>query len=167
MVQDFYRHADYTEIVTALIVDGSLALVNGVSNNIYVWFRNGWNCPWKPNIVLGCALFIAGEFGNGYHHRTLSNLRKKYRNDVDPEFTGRVLPVGGLFDKVSCPHYLFESMTWFGWMFICSFSTASIALFGITFFTLIPKAYCVHNEYRAKFGSAYPAERKMIIPFIL
>ena len=35
-VQSFYRSMDYSEILTTFFVDGSLALINGVSNNIYV-----------------------------------------------------------------------------------------------------------------------------------
>lgn len=55
-------------------------------------------------VAIGLAMFVIGQGGNLYHHVLLSQLRsgdagaaKKY-----------VVPKGGLFESLTCPHYFFE-----------------------------------------------------------
>eukprot|EP01084_Bolivina_argentea_P296177 510054_1 len=160
-IQRFYRYAPLSEITGSIMYYGCSGLFNGVCNNIYIWFREDWKCPLMPNIALGLSLFCMGECGNCYHHYLIENNRNKYIN-----FKGHVLLKGGLFDYVSCPHYMFEVITWIGWMFISSFSTGSILIFLITS-SLIFKSIQIHNEYKHKFKGLYPTNRKAIFPFIL
>ena len=166
-IQKFYRYAPHSEISGAIIFYGSLGIFNGICNNIYVWFREQWQCPSLPNITLGVVLFCVGQFGNSYHHYLLRQIRDEYQTNIDKDFKGHILPKGGMFDYISCPHYLFEILTWFGWMFITQFTTGSVMVFGITFATLLVKAIEVHKEYNDKYRGLYPHERKALIPFVL
>lgn len=50
-------------------------------------------------IIVGVVLCITGEFINFYHHAILANLRPAGTS------SGYVIPVGGLFHYVVCPHY--------------------------------------------------------------
>ena len=60
-------------------------------------------------LVTGIILFAVGEFGNGYHHLLLANLRKDKQNDQK-----YIAPTGGLFGQVAMPHYFFELIAWLG-----------------------------------------------------
>ena len=166
LMQTFYRYAPHSEITGTIIMCTSLAVFNGVCNNIHIWFRQNWQCASMANIALGLCIFFIGEFGNSYHHYLLKKCRSKYQKNVDSEFKGHVIPKGGMFDYISCPHYLFEIITWFGWMFICQFSTGSIITFSITLGTLMMKAMEVHSVYKQKFTVFYPPNRRALIPFV-
>lgn len=50
-------------------------------------------------ITVGIVLWIAGEFINFYHHAILANLRPAGTS------SGYIIPTGGLFHYVVCPHY--------------------------------------------------------------
>ena len=54
-----------------------------------------------PSIV-GIIGFAVGEAGNFYHHYLLANMRKGDSKKY-------VVPHGGLFIYVACPHYFFET----------------------------------------------------------
>lgn len=51
-------------------------------------------------IAAGIVLWILGESINFYHHAILANLRPSGTS------SGYVIPSGGLFKLVVCPHYL-------------------------------------------------------------
>ena len=57
-------------------------------------------------IAAGIVLWILGESINFYHHAILANLR------LSGTSSGYVIPSGGLFKFVVCPHYL-------GWVLCC------------------------------------------------
>eukprot|EP00274_Cyanoptyche_gloeocystis_P004957 CAMPEP_0196667728 /NCGR_PEP_ID=MMETSP1086-20130531/65240_1 /TAXON_ID=77921 /ORGANISM="Cyanoptyche gloeocystis , Strain SAG4.97" /LENGTH=193 /DNA_ID=CAMNT_0042005083 /DNA_START=99 /DNA_END=677 /DNA_ORIENTATION=- len=57
-------------------------------------------------LFLGLAIFIIGEVGNFYHHMLLSNLRREKGTKQ------YLIPTGGLFELVVCPHYFFEIIAW-------------------------------------------------------
>jgi very-long-chain enoyl-CoA reductase len=61
----------------------------------------------------GMLLFAIGIAGNFYHHYLLSQLRKGGDDDK-----GYKIPKGGLFELVTCPHYLFEITGFFGFAMI-------------------------------------------------
>ena len=50
-------------------------------------------------ITAGIVLWILGESINFYHHAILANLRPSGTS-------GYVIPSGGLFHYIVCPHYL-------------------------------------------------------------
>ena len=57
-------------------------------------------------ITAGIVLWILGESINFYHHVILANLRPSSTS------SGYVIPSGGLFHYIVCPHYL-------GWVLCC------------------------------------------------
>lgn len=63
----------------------------------------------EPRVNLlypGALLFAVGATFNYYHHYMLSRLRDGAK--------GYKIPWGGLFDIVTCPHYLFEMTVFLG-----------------------------------------------------
>lgn len=61
--------------------------------------------------IVGAFGFIVFEALNGYCHIQLKNLRPKGS-------TAHVLPKGLFFDKIVCPNYTFEILSWFSfWIF--------------------------------------------------
>ena len=110
------------------------------------------------SFVFGLILILFG-FTLGYvSDRHLVRLRR----------TGRYLiPQGGMFDYVSCPHYLGELIEWFGF---CIAANGSLATFSFAIWTcanLIPRALAQKDWYQQKFKSDYPPDRKAIFPGIL
>jgi len=106
---------------------------------------------------LGVAIFVYSELANFFHHKLLRDLR---RDTMD-----YVIPRGGLFGRVVCPHFLFEIFSWFGLFLI--FRHLSIFLFfAFTTAYLIGRSLRTLKWYREKFAD-FPKNRKAILPFIL
>lgn len=59
-------------------------------------------------IIAGIVLWLLGESINFYHHATLANLRPSGTS------SGYVIPSGGFFQFIVCPHYLGELIAWYG-----------------------------------------------------
>ncbi|EOY10527.1 3-oxo-5-alpha-steroid 4-dehydrogenase [Theobroma cacao] len=105
----------------------------------------------------GILWFSIGISGNFYHHYLLSKLRgngaKEYK-----------IPKGGLFDFVTCPHYLFEVLVFWGFAFISqTLNSFSFAL-GTTFY-LMGRSYATRRWYLSKFED-FPEKVKAMIPFV-
>lgn len=109
--------------------------------------------------LLGLACFALGELGNFYHHYLLANTR---RGGANNEY---VLPTGGLFDLVACPHYTFELVAMFG--IACygrnALAYVDTAIMGLYFAFRSRKTTAFYKE---KFGNTYPVQRKNFIPFL-
>jgi len=106
---------------------------------------------------IGAALFIAGVIGNFIHHKILAGLRK---NTME-----YIIPSGGLFNVVVCPHYLFEIITWIGIALLSRHLGAFIVLFGFASY-LTARSIRTLKWYQERF-SEFPVARKALIPFIL
>ena len=111
-----------------------------------------------PRFIAGVLIFSAGYFINKQSDHILRNLRA-------PGESGYKIPRGGLFDYVSSPNYFGEILTWTGWA-IATWSLAGLYFLIWTIANLGPRARSHHNWYKATFPD-YPAERKIIIPYIL
>jgi len=92
----------------------------------------------------------------------------------EPWLTGNVvsyehaIPRGGLFDHVSCPHYLMEIIIYLAFLLIGGYrhvTLLSIVIFVVT--NQLVAGYLTHRWYRTHFGALYPAQRKAVIPFVL
>src|SRR5690606_25257877 len=125
----------------------------------------GWSLPSAWVTAFGIIIFAVGEMGNAWAHLKLRALRTSAGE------TRRRVPQGGLFNWVSCPHYLFEIMTWcgFAWLTQVLASYVFLALGSIIVSTY---ARARHQRYRADFDGKdgrefYPNERTAIIPWIL
>ena len=89
-------------------------------------------------------------------------------------FTGTVvtyehaIPRGGLFEYVSCPHYLMEIIIYLAFLLIggpLHVTLLSIVIFVVT--NQLVAGCLTHQWYRCHFGTLYPAQRKAVIPFVL
>jgi protein-S-isoprenylcysteine O-methyltransferase Ste14 len=107
-------------------------------------------------VYAGVGVFLAGETLNFVHHKILANLRTG---------TEYVIPRGGLFEVVACPHYLFEIVSWFGMCLIVG-HVSMVVLFSLMLAYLIVRSLLTLAWYRERFPE-FPAERRAILPFIL
>ncbi|MFC2026554.1 DUF1295 domain-containing protein [Chloroflexota bacterium] len=132
--------------------------VNGYLNGRYIFtFSGGYTNEWlaDPRFIAGLALFITGFIINKRADRILHNLRK-------PGESGYRIPHGGLYRWISCPNYLGEVITWFGWA-ITTWSLPGLAFAAWTVANLVPRARSHHAWYRAHFPD-YPPERRVFVP---
>jgi steroid 5-alpha reductase family enzyme len=75
------------------------------------------------------------------------------------------LPGGGMFQFVSCPHYLGEIVEWSGWALMTwTWSGLVFAMWVVA--NLLPRALAHHRWYRERFAN-YPPGRKALIPYVL
>ncbi|WFD34008.1 very-long-chain enoyl-CoA reductase [Malassezia cuniculi] len=104
------------------------------------------------------TVWAIAELCNLYTHLILMNLRPKGTRV-------RQIPRGFAFELVSCPNYFFEVVAW------ASVTVMTLSLSSLTF-TLVSAAQMTvwaikkHKAYRREFGSAYPARRRVMYPFI-
>lgn len=110
-----------------------------------------------PRFLVGALVFFAGMGINQSADRALRNLRK-------PGETGYKIPRGGLFERVSCPNYLGESLEWLGWA-TATWSLSGAAFAFWTIANLYPRARAYHRWYQAQFPD-YPSNRKAVVPFV-
>jgi very-long-chain enoyl-CoA reductase len=113
--------------------------------------------------VLGFALFVVAEAGNARAHRVLRALRA-------PGGLERQIPRGPLFRRLSCPHYLFEILSWLGFNLVTQ-TGAGVAFMLVGAGILGAWAHTRHAAYRKEFDGQdgrekYPDERRALIPFV-
>lgn len=108
--------------------------------------------------IAGAALFGIGAAGNAWHHWLLSTLRSGGK-------AAYAVPRGGLFGLVACPHYLMELLAWLG-IAMTSSSLFAYLNFASMAAYLASRAHSTTRWYRAKFGEAYPRERKHLVPYL-
>jgi protein-S-isoprenylcysteine O-methyltransferase Ste14 len=110
-----------------------------------------------PGCVAGLALFLGGLALHVHSDAIIRSLRSGGR-------TGYLIPRGGMFRFVSNPNYLGEIVQWIGFALLTrSLAAWAFALF--TFCNIFPRAITNHRWYRGRFPD-YPAERRIIVPFI-
>lgn len=172
------------QIIGAFIYYTVLAVWNGYSSNKQIWlhnnkmYNNNSNCIiYNKDIgqtlhlmmhILGLALFILGEIGNGLHHYMLFTLPRKKQIHIQ---TRHVIPRGLCFEFVSLPHYFFELVAWFGLMLLQLFGIGSVMLFLLSLITLIIRSNEKHNNYLKEFDGKegrpkYPKDRRKLCPLI-
>eukprot|EP00127_Corallochytrium_limacisporum_P005312 Clim_evm43s202 gene=Clim_evmTU43s202 len=76
-----------------------------------------------------------------------------------------VVPMGGLFDYVCCPHYLCELGIWLG-MAIYSGHVQNYIVFLVMVGYLGGRSVATERWYRHKMGDKYPKNRKRLLPLI-
>jgi len=111
------------------------------------------------NTLIGTVLFGIGVTGNFYHHYILSSLRK---NDKEKY----VSPIGGLFNYVAAPHYLFELFGWLGIAIVSSHMNVYLVFTSMASY-LSGRAQAQNEWNRMKFSKKeWPSTRKNIVPFL-
>ena len=78
-----------------------------------------------------------------------------------------IIPHGGLFEYVSCPHYFAEILIYTGFYFVTHFDNSFLSLLVWVIVNQITCALMSHAWYREKFGASYPRHRRAIIPYLL
>lgn len=142
-----------------------------VTEYIYYWGFAAWNAVSLSSdhylggppllIGLGGMVFVIAELGNMRAHRMLRDLRPAGSKL-------RAIPRGFLFERVSCPHYLFEILSWVGFALVAE-TWASRAFLLVGAGILGSWAHTRHVAYRKDFdGQAgrekYPESRRALIP---
>lgn len=108
----------------------------------------------------GVVVFLVGIAGNFYHHCLLARLRRAPNKPA-----GRyVVPEGGLFSWVACPHYLFECIAFMGLAIIAQTTSAFVIALGI-FASLAIRSHNTKMWYLKKI-EGFPMQRKAFIPFV-
>jgi very-long-chain enoyl-CoA reductase len=119
----------------------------------------------KNILTTGITLFIIGQIGNFYHHYILASLRKDKLNPTEgkDQIKNYKIPVGGLFDYVTMPHYFFELISWLG-IALTSQQANSFLVFCSMFSYLAGRSVATNQWYKDNIKD-YP-QRKNLIPFI-
>lgn len=179
----FIQSFSIGENVFAVMAPGFLYCVNN-----WIWLRSIDDTPLgatgQVRAVLGSLIFLAGEFGCLWHHIRLAQLRARPPKDLlrvrvdahqseQPLLQGSaprqgriyVLPVGGLFDYVACPHWFCELVGFFGLSLVTWHLHACLIPVGMASF-LAGKAESSTRWYKSKFGDKYPSNRRHLVPFI-
>ena len=142
-----------------------------VTEYVYYWGFAAWNAvsltsssysgPATWLVGVGGALFVLAELGNARAHRMLRDLRPAGTKT-------RVIPRGFLFERVSCPHYLFEILSWVGFAVVTQ-TWAARAFLVVGAGILGAWAHTRHVAYVKDFDGQdgrekYPASRRALIP---
>ncbi len=143
---------------TAFVIGGLysyFALSAHFQQNMMLSPFEGDTLPLFP-LLFGGLIFLFSQALNLYHHLLLRNLRKAGES-------GYVVPQGGLFAYVTCPHYFFEILAWIGYAIMAR----HLNIWGIVFIIaayLAGRARQTREWYLEKVPG-YPEERKALVPF--
>lgn len=111
------------------------------------------------------VLFIYASHCQHKCHIILANLRKDKSGRVITE--QHYVPSGGLFEFVSCPHFLLEVILYFIITLVQEFSVLYWNLiFALVLTTQTINAIIEHRWYKKKYKD-YPKERRAIFPKLL
>ncbi|OCT53323.1 putative enoyl reductase [Cladophialophora carrionii] len=116
----------------------------------------------EPNSLLlfpGLVLFALGELGNLQAHLTLKGLRSAGG-------TERGIPQGFLFDLVTCPNYLTETVSWLGIYLISGLSWGVLIFLIVSVLQMGQWAVKKERRYRKEFGDKYKKKRFTMLPGI-
>ena len=149
----------------------SVPLSDVITEYVYYWGFAAWNAvsltsasyraPAAELVVLGSVVFVVAELGNARAHCMLRDLRPAGSKL-------RLIPRGFLFERVSCPHYLFEILSWVGFALLTQ-TWAARAFLVVGAGILGAWARTRHAAYRKDFDGlegreAYPASRRALVP---
>ena len=150
-----------------------IAASDYVTEYVYYWGFGAW-IAWSVTSVsapaplafwsaLGLGVFALAELGNAHAHRVLRDLRA-------PGGKERQVPRGLAFQRLSCPHYFFEILSWVGFNLVTR-TWAGIAFMLLGAAILSAWAHTRHVAYRREFDGRdgreqYPLERRALLPFL-
>ncbi|QRV89872.1 3-oxo-5-alpha-steroid 4-dehydrogenase [Ceratobasidium sp. AG-Ba] len=131
-------------------------LQNAAPNWLLGW---GWPSSTSSSLTKWVAIWAFAELSNFHAHLTLRNLRPA----SNP--TARGIPRGYLFEYVSCPNYTFEIIAWVAFTLMTkSWASLIFIIAGTT--PMVIWAIKKHKAYRREFGTSYPRNRKILVPFL-
>jgi 3-oxo-5-alpha-steroid 4-dehydrogenase 1 len=140
----------------------SAMLFNSVNGSLLGrWFGEFAHYPdnWytSPFFIIGAILFISGLIINQASDYQLIKLRKKGE-------TGYQIPQAGLFKFITSPNLFGEIIEWGGFALL-TWSLPALAFLIWTCANLVPRAISNQRWYHKQFAE-YPAERKILLPFL-
>jgi len=113
--------------------------------------------PVLPELTYpGILFYIMGELGNLSAHIALSNLRSRGGKE-------RGIPRGWQFRMVTCPNYMWESLSWIG-VTLVTRSWAGIVFSAISMVQMWLWAKKKEMRYRREFGDKYKKKRSFLLP---
>eukprot|EP01023_Acetabularia_acetabulum_P032541 TRINITY_DN30393_c1_g1_i2.p1 TRINITY_DN30393_c1_g1~~TRINITY_DN30393_c1_g1_i2.p1 ORF type:complete len:293 (-),score=18.93 TRINITY_DN30393_c1_g1_i2:237-1115(-) len=152
-------------------------LAYAVALSYYVVVPLSW-LDWSENasqlesaqwsILLGVLIFALGSYIQFQSHWILSTLssNRPSRKSTDKKSI-YVIPNGGLFRFVSCPHYFGEIIIYVGFWLLgqgCYLRTSLVLCWVVL--NLLLAADSTQQWYQEQFGPQYPKARKKLIPLI-
>lgn len=111
------------------------------------------------------VLFVYVSLNQHRCHKILANLRKDKAGQVitDRHF----VPSGGLFEYVSCPHFLLEVLLY---LLVITAQNFSVYYWNLIFLLVLSSqtinALIFHGWYKKEYKE-YPPDRRAIIPYLL
>ncbi|RCV09557.1 hypothetical protein SETIT_2G039300v2 [Setaria italica] len=157
-----HRYSGSMPVDTAVTISTSYLL--STATMIYAQhLSRGLPDPPVDLLYPGVAVFAVGLAGNFYHHYLLSRLRADGGGGGGDK--GYKIPRGGLFELVTCPHYLFEILGFFGFAMIAQ-TVYALAVATGTAAYLAGRSCATRRWYESKFDE-FPARIKALVPFVL
>jgi len=166
--------------------EGLTSAMIGGFYTFVAWVYSRTRTPAGPNDLLfyvGVGVFAIGQLGNLYHHWLMARLRRSARADKEAREANAVtqgelrqelknspqdhykVPSGGLFEHVACPHYFFEVVSFLGAALVARALLPLLYVLNVGGM-LGGRSVATTRWYRGRFGDAYPAHRKHIVPLI-
>ena len=125
--------------------------LSGLASHLTLaWLRD-------PRFLLGLLLYLAGYALILQSEAILRGLRR--------DASGYVIPRGGAFRWVSCPHYLGELLAWTG-LALATWCPGGLFVLAVSAANLVPRARATHRWYQEELAG-YPPGRRALIPFLL
>lgn len=151
----FYVLATISTVLPILLSDTSNKYsLNDLINNLVTKRR-----------AIAFVLFIYASHYQQKCHIILANLRKDKAGRVITE--QHYVPSGGLFEYLSCPHFLLETILYFIIILVQEFNfTYWSLIFALVLSTQTINAITEHKWYKRKYKE-YPKERRAIFPRLL
>ena len=143
------------------------AFINGAWLGAHAEYAQGHLT--SREFAFGTAVWAAGLASNiACDEMMLAQRAEARRGEADRSSrkSKYIIPRGFLFELVSAPNYLSEIVEWTGFA-TASGSPAASAFVVYVCSNLVPRALDHHSWYLATFGTAYPKNRRAIIPFLL
>ena len=145
----------YGQVIMSLSVRIIFGFCVGWSINYHLHYEP----PAVGFIVVGVLIFVVGEVGNCLSHVHLMRSAER-----------KTIALGGIFNYVSRPHYLFEILTWLGFA-LTSFTLPTLLFFLMNTTVLLIRGHRRHAKYREldmkqEKDTIYCRKRKAIIPFL-
>jgi hypothetical protein len=146
-------------LATSLLISGCY-LFNGGAMIYVQHLSRGLPEPAVDLLYPGVLAFAVGLAGNFYHHYLLSRLRAAGGGDKKVY----KIPTGGLFGLVTCPHYLFEILAFFGFAMISQTLYALTVAVGTAAY-LAGRSSATRKWYDSKFDE-FPSRIKALVPYV-
>lgn len=134
-------------------------VLGGLNIAAWIYAPSGPTAKEPNNLIMfaGLLLYGVGEMLNLQSHLTLMNLRS-------PGGTERAIPQGWLFDLVTCPNYMTESLAWVGVLLVSNFSWSVVVFIIVSVGQMMQWAKKKESRYRKEFGAQYKKKRYTMLP---